>query len=149
MGGIAGLVALGGVTFWFLRRRQRRQRQALYDLRVDPIIETYTSLASGPTTTYASMSQRESAVIGTGSASGTRTDVSSNMDGSLLASRALLAKQAMVNDELKGEVNNLRRDLERIREERVTTSSLQGTGGSGLTDRDLPPPQYSDNVLNV
>ncbi|THH06834.1 hypothetical protein EW145_g3808 [Phellinidium pouzarii] len=50
------------------------------------------------------------------------------------ASEVMIAKQSLVNEELRSEVDNLRRDLERIREEQ------------GRAVLDEAPPSYSDPV---
>lgn len=93
-----------------------------------------------------SVSQVGSAVTGSGSGSGSGRGRgrggSSSSHGGSSASQVLLAKQALVNDELRGEVDNLRRDLERIREERAAAGS--GGGSTAPFGDDLPPPQYSD-----
>lgn len=85
-------------------------------------------------------------ISGSGSRGRGRGNSTSSHGGSgSAASQALLAKQAMVNDELRSEVDNLRRDLERIREERAAASG-PGSGSSAFGDHDLPPPQYSDSA---
>lgn len=94
-----------------------------------------------------SVSQVGTALTGSGSGSGSRGRGRGSSAGShsgSSGSHALLAKQAMVNDELRSEVDNLRRDLERIREERVAAGHAgESAGETGFGD-ELPPPQYSD-----
>ena len=51
--------------------------------------------------------------------------------------QVMLAKQSLVNEELRSEVDNLRRDLERIREERRL---------AGTMHPDEAPPSYDDPI---
>ena len=52
--------------------------------------------------------------------------------------QAVLLKQAAANDELRVEVNNLRREMERLREERYTSPMASGVG----VPQDDAPPSY-------
>lgn len=80
---------------------------------------------------------------GTGSARGSssgrggsgRGRAGSHSDGTA-PQQVMLAKQTLVNEELRSEVDNLRRDLERIREERVASGGLH----------DEAPPSYDEPI---
>ena len=94
-----------------------------------------TEKASGAAAEYIGVSEVGSGATGSNSWSG------AGSHGSSSASRTLLARQAMMNDELRGEVDNLRRDLERMREERAVETFGEGAIGSSFS---VPPPQYSE-----
>ena len=162
VGGLAGLALLGGIAFWVFQRSKRQKDEIIYDVRARPILDISESTVSrwdattvtDETLAYSNNYHLErqygfpkgmavSRVRSRASGSGSGSGADSNGDSS--SSRVLLAKQEMVNHELRGEVDNLRRDLDRIREERTAAPDEQGAGGSRIDDdRDLPPPQYSD-----
>ena len=157
-GGVLGLALIGGGFFWFLRRRRRQQERAIFERRAEPNLEISDSAASrwnaiAPSHKYFAhykgalpaaeipKLQPNSAMLvsgpglgthGSGSGGGTALTLTDPSALSSTATQTMLARQVLMNDELRGEVDNLRRDMERIREERGSTFI-----------QDLPP-QYSD-----
>ena len=125
VGGVASLAILGGGISWFLRKRKRQQRG-----------DTYATVA------YPNL---EISVYGSASRSRGRGNSSLDLQGDASTSHAMFTMHRTMNDELRGELDNLRRDLERIREERSASDSGPGPRGSRseLGDHDLPP-RYTD-----
>ena len=118
VGGVAGAAIFGAVIFLCFRRRRRLHEQEMRDARVEPL-NLGLSISSRP-------NKRESEVLGFSNRAscGYRDGLSPLRDeGGTTSSehdslqRVLLVKQTVVAGELRYEVDNLRRDLDRIREE--------------------------------
>ena len=92
----------------------------------------------GDGVTMGAMTDFESRYVSTGSAI-PGSETMAHERGHATASRAMLEMHVLMNGELRSQMDRLRRDMERIREERAAVAT------SSETDLNLPPPQYSDN----
>ena len=131
-----------------MRRRRLQQARIIYDSRVEPNPELTNPALTTTDRKHRHISMSKVGPVATstgfalGGALGSGYEIPpsrSHIEPS--ASEALIERHAITRNELRDEMDVLRRDVEMLRGERVISYAHETVG-----DNDLPPPEYSDPV---